>query len=643
MVLFLAEISLRFNGEFHFTPSNGAARNNNVYEMDISPHPKETYWTGWGGVYDNFSATSIEVYFERFLRKVETMAELLDEPLSLFISDDYAAFINIPVHPWLYPGYSAEISHVMPFLSSALNPQKPSDNTLRGVDTQVRLSVPDFTVKLSDNINGIILNQDFQAAFHNDDGYFDDEEKWNLFNTPLYLKKAVIENTDKTADVVSDITGGYPSPAEYLKDFDNMRPHTEGYKHSLDGGGVVRQEPVNLYKRFKTIRVGLIESASTGFGSFEISASDRLRAMDSPVCGTVSAGGLPLNTVIDEKALNKNIPAVYGVKKVELIKLNETQYIAAEYVDELIAVYDSDGEPQARSYDPQTNIVTSTDSAKTAVIRGYAENRIGQVIKDLIGRKAGVRYADINWNVEEADLYISSSAPVNIAVTGGDVKTAVQGILKNDMAFLIQQNDGRFTLRKYGGDYALREIPRWTVTKKPEKSWASAQDNYFSSCVINHSFTDKETFISLLYSDREGEAEDIYRRKVQKTFDTDLTGSGDALKLARLLADRYLKMRQTVKVPLGIDTSDFELMDTVIMPLSVNGRLFSGSAFFFIKEINPAQDILTLEELEIVLLYVTGEYTYSNNHIKDFDNMYAFTNESGYEYILDGGDYRGAA
>jgi hypothetical protein len=95
-------------------------------------------------------------------------------------------------------------------------------------------------------------------------------------------------------------------------------------------------------------------------------------------------------------------------------------------------------------------------------------------------------------------------------------------------------------------------------------------------------------------------------------------------------------------VPLGIDTSGFELMDTVIMPLSVNGRLFSGPAFFLIKEINPAQDILTLEELQIAL-DVTGEYPHTDSHIKDYDNMHPFVKEGGFEYILDGGDYRGVA
>jgi hypothetical protein len=588
MIRFLAEIEFKFDGDIHFTPSNGIARQNNIYELDIHPHPVGTYWTDWGGYYDNFTATQIELYFGQFLRKVDLLSDLLLQPFSLFIRGDYIVFINIPVHPWLYADYSVEAGYVSPFLSAALNPAMPSNNTLQGVNAPVRLSIPDFTVKLSDNISGVVLNQDFSVTLHNDDGYFDDEKKWNIFNTPLHLKKAVIDNPG--------------------------------------------------YKDFKTIKVGLVESAVTGFDRFEITASDMLRAMDSPVCETVSKDIFPL---VEDSAINKNIPVVYGTKKVELIKLDKTQYVAAEYVTAVLGVYDSQGASRQYDYNRDANIITSTAEAKTAIIEGYAENRIGQVIKDLIERKAGILYSDMNWNIDEARRYILSSAPVNIAITGGDVRKAVQDILKNDMAFLIQQNDGRFTFRKYGENYALNRIPRWTITQKPEKTWANAQENYFSSCIINYDFTDKESFASLLYADREGEAEEMYRRRVRKTFETDLVNSDDALNLARLLASRYLMMRQTVKVPVGIDVSDFELMDNVIIPLSVNGRLFSEAALFFIKEINPAQDILTLEELGGVTLDITGEYPYTDDYMYDYDNMYSFTKESEYEYILDGGDYYG--
>jgi hypothetical protein len=41
-----------------------------------------------------------------------------------------------------------------------------------------------------------------------------------------------------------------------------------------------------------------------------------------------------------------------------------------------------------------------------------------------------------------------------------------------------------------------------------------------------------------------------------------------------------------------------ELLDTVNMDITVNGRKFSAAKKFIITEINPAQDILTLEEIE---------------------------------------------
>lgn len=582
MIRFLAEVTSRFDAPIKPTPSNGVERQSNIYELDVKPYPEKTYWTDWGGTYDNFSGPRIELYFGLFLTPVNSLKELKNSPNSFFIDNgSLTLYINIPKHPWLYSDSAIEAEHIIPFLSTCLKADNPSDNKLLGVNTPVKLDMPSLTVKLSDNISDIILNQIFQVSLHNNDGYFDDDVAWNIFNTPVRLRKSIKKNPE--------------------------------------------------YGDFKTIRSGLAENTSTNFDSFDIDVADKQRSMDGPVCNVITADKY---SYADEKSINKNIPIVYGRKKVKLIKLSDTKHVAAEYVSQIMGVFNKDGVSQSYSYDAVTNIITSTKEAETAIITGYPANKISEVIRDILARKAFINFGETNWNVSEYERYDETSPRVNIAIESGTVKSAIQNVLKSDMAFLIQQNNGKLTVRRYGTVYNTNRIPAWAITQKPEKTWSSAQEKYFSSCVINYGFEDNE-HKSFLFADREYEAEDNYRRRVTKTFDTELYDIKDVALLAEKLSDRYSTMKQTLKLPIGIDTSEFELMDRVICNANINGRKFSGGEYFIIKEIDPAQDVLTLEELEIFDL--TGEYPNTGSHVYDVDNLYAYTPSEEFKYLIEGG------
>jgi len=585
MINFLAEISIRFDREIHLTPSNGVSRKKNIYELDIGEAPDESYWLDWGGTYDHFQGTQIEMYLGDFLTKVYAWSHLLARPNSLYVREDLMVFVNIPNHPWLYPQQSIEAQNVKVFLYSALNPNKPSNSRIKGANASTRLTLPNLTVKLSDNINGIVLNQGFSISLINNDGYFDNEEKWNIFNTPLRLKKATADNPE--------------------------------------------------YDDFKDIRVGLVENAVTNFDDFQIDAGDRFRTMENPVCAIITSGRF-LGVEIDEKTINKNIPIVYGRRKIKLLKLNDTDYVAAEYISQIISIHDKDENVVSYTFNAETGIITSTGNPDNAVIVGYTDNKIGDIIKDLVTRKAGIPYLDANWNMDETERYLQTSPRINIIIESGNVKNAIQSVLKNDMAFFIQRYDGLFTIRKYGTEYATHKIPSWAVTKKPEKTWGTAQENYFSSCVINYDVNGDE-FKSLLYNDRSYEAEDTYRRLVRREFDTDLTNQDEAAALASVLSDRYSTMLQTLKLPVGIDTSTFQLLDRVTFDAGINNRKFSKGEYFIIKEIDPAQDILTIEEIH--LWDIDGELynTADEDYEYDVDGMYAYTPDDEYKYILDGG------
>jgi len=550
MINFLAEISNNPDSSIQATPSEHS-RNKNIYYLDIKPHPKNTYWTDWGGVYDNFTATQIELYFSQFLRRVYKADDLTD--YTFFLDIDFIVYFNTPLHPWLYPDYAVKAFHVEMYLAYALNPDRPSYNNLRGSNIQTLLKTPSLNVKLSDNISGVVLNQSFSIELINNNGYFDDENTWNLFNTPIYIKKSIVENPK--------------------------------------------------YEDFKTIRYGLVENTSTTKNSFNIEASDRLRAMEEPVCDLILKNNFPIDYITDDKVLNKNIPIVYGKKRVKPQKLNDNAYLIAEYVTQIHNIYNSDNEELNNiNYILSGGVITiinnpNDEKIDSVIITGYVKNRIGEIILDIMKRKSDIPDNNSNWNETELNHYINISPAINIKIESGNVKNTIQNILKSDMAFLIQQNDGRLTIRRYGENYKTNEIKSWTMTKEPDKKYENAQSNYFSSCKINYNF-DNETFLTYLFKEREGEAENIYRKRVLKTFDTDLTSEGDAQKLAKLLADRYLVMRQTITLATGIDTSGFELLDTVIIEIIVNDRIFGNAINYFIKEINPAQDILALEEIK---------------------------------------------
>jgi hypothetical protein len=596
MVRFLVELSRRHAAKISPTPSNSASRTlpfadtagkptpTGVYEIDISPPPENSYWLDWGGHFDQFIGKNIELYYSRFLDRVSGKDILTSSPFSYYIDpDNHMVFLNVPMHPWLYPDHSAEAEHVIPFLSAALDPGNPSNNKIQGVTAKTLLEIPNFTIKLSDSVSGVILNQGFNLNFINNDGYFDDEGEWDLFNTPVTLKKSMKEN-----------------PA---------------------------------YGDFRQIRRGLADSTSTSFDTFAISVSDKMKNMEEPVCKVIQQADYPDLAVIPG-AIGKNIPVVYGKKRVDLIKISDKpeRYIAAEFISSIAGIYDRDGN-SLPCPSPLPDGTIDVSGAASAVITGYTSNKIGEIIRDIIGRKTAMQYHDDNWNTAETERYIKTAPKINIAFNSGNVREAVQAVLKSDVAYLIQQSDGRFTIRRHGEDYGSHKMPAWAITQKPEKNYNKACDNYFSSCVINYDFADKDTFKSYLFEEMKNEAEDRYRKLNQRVFDTDLISPDDAHNIARLLSERFTILKETMRLPAGIDTAGFELLDNIWATLTVNGRFFSGSKNYIITEINPAQDILTLEEREI--FDISGEFPDTVFYDYDFDNMYPQTTK--FECVLEGG------
>jgi hypothetical protein len=542
-VLFTADLAEDSEILLSFTPSNDVSRKYNVYEVYLGAYPENTYWNDWGGWYDNPIVNQIELYVGgEHLTRVYSLQDCCAQNNSIY--DEPTAgttYINVPKHTWLYDDIKTNVRKTVSFLSGPKNPDNPSDDVFNNEHWPVKLETPKFTVKLSDVINGLTKYSTFDFTLFNDDGYFDDLEVTNFFNAPSYIRKTWKDN-----------------------------PKVED---------------------FIPIRYGMVESIKIDDKKMTVSCADLFRTLEEPVCKVVK----DVFTTATENQ-DENLPVIYGTVNIPLIEIDVLKYVAGENITDILEVYNKDG--NIISWNKDANfVITTTEEADYAKVTGNANNKIGQIVIDVIETKTKIRYISSFWDITETDIYRNNSPEVNIAFTDGSVRDAVKDTLISDMVFLIQKNDGRFTLRQWGETYNNFNIHNWEITKFPTKNYSEAQKNYLSSCTIkyNYDFSDDEHSNVLLYNEDEDQAEITYNKLVRKEFETYLTNETDAFNLGKKISDRFSILRETIQIYVGYNTSEVNLLDAVELEMKVNGRLFSKYTTWIVKEIDPAQDILTLE------------------------------------------------
>ncbi|MDR1468036.1 MAG: hypothetical protein LBT00_01940 [Spirochaetaceae bacterium] len=562
---FLAEIAGRAALKPQFTPYDGVSRQHDIYRLYTGARPQNTYWTDWGGWYDNQVSRSVEIRIVNWLFPATSMADLLVMENSCYSEDGYL-YVHVPRHTWLYSESETTMAVMRIFLSGPKSAENAADMILDGQYAGARFAVPSVTVKLSDVISGITLFGTFNITLDNQDGMFDGEGSVELFNSPVKIQKAVAE---------------YPE-----------------------------------YEDFHKIREGLVESVKVDDKKFTVTVADKFRTLDGQVCRLVNADDFP---VAQDKydTLGKPLPVVFGTVSVPLIEIAYTEtedgdnitinakYLAAEHISAFIGLYDENGTSLPYSLSGAVIFFQRTSSKdeklkpEYARLAGYTANRLGEIVTWLVAKKDSLQYVPSVWDVEETDRYITASPRLNLAVTGGDIKAAVQTALKSDMAYLIQKNDGRLTLRKWGEDYAVHEIPEWRITAQPEKNFSDAEKHYFSSCVVRGKYNDftKNYSESYVYNDTEMTAVDKYLKNKLAEYETRLADTAGIKDIAASLAARFSVIKDTVRVSVGVDTSQFNLLDKARIKIIVNGRRYSNNETWVIKEINPAQDKLVMESL----------------------------------------------
>jgi hypothetical protein len=565
-VVFMAELSLKTSYPPEgATPSNSVSRQYNIYELYVGKHPTNTYWTNWGGWYDNPISNKVEIYFGTFLVPVASMNDLKTTVNAIFIDGGYA-YINLPKHPWLYASSKTMLRVTRGYLSAPPDPLHPDNLIINDAVLECRLETPSVNSKLSDALAGLVKYSSFNFVLINNDGKFDAAATEDYFNSPAYIYKAWKDKPE--------------------------------------------------YTDFIPLRYGIIESVSSSDTTFSIDCADKHRTLEEDVCRKIDADTFPIP--VNTEVYGKELPVVYGTVEIELISLSEKEdkdtplserkYIAAENTVAVLGIYDKDDKAvSGYSVDYTTGVITVTENdknkvkeAKWARISGYSERRIGMIITDIIERKASLAYNNTNYDIAEANLYRNTSPEINIALKSGNVRSAINEILKSDMAFLIQKNDGRFTLRRWGTQYAVHSIPSFMITQKIERDFKEAAQRYFSSCIVSYEYNErtKTHERSFVYSDMEEKAEEYYHKLKTETFETRLTAESNARTLALRVSTRFSIVRDTVKLAIGMDTSDWNLLDTVNMEMTVNGRTYSTHNKWIIKELDNAQDKLTLEALD---------------------------------------------
>jgi len=562
------------------------SRDNNIYHFSIAPLVTDTdnYWIKWGGTFDNPTSKWVRIFLGLFLIKVDGSADMLITDNSYWIDEtNNKCYMNLDRAPYLYFSAYAAVydNYDSTFATAPKDENNPSDIYYSGVPAPAIMDTPTFKTKLSDAISGITVYNSFQIELINSDGKFDGLDILDFFNVPIVVSKTT-EN------------------AQTLEEFNQVRY------------GVVSDTPLN-------------------FSSLSVKAEDQLYSLDKEVCRTFSI--LDYLNIGDNEG--KIIPIAWGdVYHVELFEVNKDtadppewiEYIALDpnYITDADAVYDSDGNSLTFSFDSSTGILRVTEldedgeviEGESADVTGSTDNAMGQIIVDILDDIENLSYVSDVWDTTETDDYISYCSDIAFYFAGGTTKKLVSEVLKNDIAFLIQKNNGLLTIRRWGKNYDTFYIPSWLATDEPEKNFSDAYKYFCSSVRILYQKFYKDNEYNLNYFDDSEELTIFgnYKKSFIAEFKTELTESADIEDLSERILTRFGTVRETLKIGFGVDTYQVNLLDTIKFEGEINDRDFSEYSRWIVKAVDPGQDQIEMEgdEITYVLTFDGKDATFDD-------------------------------
>jgi hypothetical protein len=567
-ILYLAELFKKTGWEpVLCTTPNNFDRENNIYYLETA-RDLTSYWvTTWGGYFDTPDNTNVQILLNQFLLQVTSEALLKATENSFYVSGT-KIYINVPLKPWQYFKYLAELSDsdITSFSSSVKNPLNPSDIKYSGRKFFPKLSAPKLRNKLSDSISGLSLTPIFSFNILNNDGAYDDLDEFNFFNTPAIVKKSTVKDSPDLSD-------------------------------------------------FKIVRRGLIDDVVLDYNKYGIRMADYNKFFTDEVCRKFTVEEFP-NIADDVK--NKRIPIGYDtLKRIPLIEVDRdsgdpatwVEYVAIEpsQLFSVSKVYSDDGAELTFSVTNGIIRVTSVDDdgevidGKNSDIEGKQGYALGGIITELINDVSVFKYLEGNWDVTETNAYIALSDDVGFYFAGGELKSAIDELLKNDTAFLFAKNDGRLTIRRWGETYDTHTIESWQINnpQKIKKDSNVKSKYYLSTAEVNYNkFYDLGSFgDSYIDESKEREIVNEYRKSKIGKFDTALINASDVQNLATRIIDRFGNLNVPVSLDTVYDTAEINLLDRVNLEIQTNDRLFSLFTGWYVREVDPGQDSLLLEPI----------------------------------------------
>lgn len=508
--------------------------------------PESSYWLDWGGSYDNLTTPNIEIFFNQFLQKVESKEELLLLPNSFYVENQWYVYINTDFYVWQYFRQASEIKTTFGFSTTVPDSTDPSNDEIDGVRYPVRMKIPRFPSRgIPDPINGIVLQPAFTIQLDNTDGFFDDAEIFKLFNTPVTVYKSTKEKPTSKAD-------------------------------------------------YKIVQYGLVDQQKIDSSFFTIKIVDIFRTLTEEVCADITSTQFP--NAGDN--IDKKMPVAYGVTiGASLIKVDDLQYIVCDpdYLVSVENVYDNDGEPVG--FTVSGGVITTYQEAKTCDFTGLSANRVGEIIAKEVSDKSRFPYVESVWDLEEVERYIAVSPTVSVYFKRGNVKRFVESLLKNDSAFFFTKNNGLLTIRMWGLDYAVHAYESWLHMRHPKKTFTDST-YYASSVAVEYEYNEGENQPEkvALYGAEEIRVVDEYNKFQRKTYETTIDNREDAETLAFRLFNRLSIRAEMFRAVIADDTSEVNYLDSVILPMVYAGRSYSRKTRWIVRNVDPAQDTLDLEE-----------------------------------------------
>ncbi len=551
------------------------SRQYNIYAFSVAPlvtveTDPTNYWIVWGGYFDNPVGYGLQVYMGQFLTEVFLPANLIATENSFYIDEaNNICYMNIPQNPWRYfTEYASVYANVSStFASAPKNENNPSDIWYDITRAEPRLEIPSVENGLNDVISGVSVYNGFSITVDNHDGLYDGMEILNYFNTPLQVSKS-----STNAQTIS---------------------------------------------AFERIRYGIVSDINVAFEKMVITAEDTFYVMVKEYCRKFSADEF---ANIEAGTINDDIPvgwgALEGVEPIEVDKDTADpplwiDYIALDksHITSVQGVYDKDGNSLTYTFTALTGIIRVTEldvdgeviEAEYMNVTGKTACSIGEIVIDALDYNENISYTEGIWDVTETDLYLTYCPDVSIYFDGGTTRELLEKVLKNDMAYLIQKNDGRLTLRRWGQVYNNHQFESWVVTQKPKKNFKDATKYFCStSKVLYDKFESTGNYqMSYLNDADERVIFQKTRKSYQADFETDFRTATPAQDLALRVIERFGTVRETVEIGLGVDTFEIDLLDTVDIIMTVNDRQFSPYFRWVVKKCDPGQDVLTMEGQEI--------------------------------------------